>query len=124
MTRIEISSSPYDVIKACEKAIQNKLYVPGWQAFELFQQVISPWSDEIDISIAMYYEDEKPIAWVVLWKKSDWYFYPSAKGSLWRFTLSSYRNQGISSVLASELRNSYYPVNEKKYYNSSFLLTK
>jgi len=87
-----------------KQALRHRLYVPGWQAYSLFTDIVN---DELkvkpSVQMAMYYFEGGPIAWVLRWNKPNLTYTPSYEGCIWRFTRTKFRNLHISSMLATKL---------------------
>jgi hypothetical protein len=82
-------------------AQRSKLWVPGYQATDLFRSILNGETqhDFQDIPypklrLVLAYVSRRPVAWILF----------GMDGGPWRFTKPTYRHQGISSTLLPWLK--------------------
>ena len=92
---IHKATDDLSVRRLLQVALDHNLYVQGWQAQPLFDDILKFQERNKRatglIDVAMYYHQDAPIAWGIRWKKSGCSvfardYYPSMAGSHWRFT--------------------------------------
>ena len=82
-----------NVVDGCNIALKNRLYVSGWQLSYTMKDIRDKMSNRYD-SLAIAYENEKPVSVVVFGKT----------GCVQAFTKKQHRRKGFASLLIEHFK--------------------
>ena len=85
-----------EIKEAVDLSITYRLYVSGWMARRLFRDFKDGYGDATPFNMALAFEGDKPIAWVIRFHGPS-----GVEGTsrTWRFTRVAHRGKGISTML-------------------------